>query len=499
MNESTMALYQNYKGAMQKIADVRYSNAVLQWDQETYLPTGSAATRARQMATLSELAHQLSTDKKLHALLLDLKSSNDLSFIEKTNIDLSLEEFEKQQKFSSAFVRQMSEAISAAFYAWMDARKQNDFKVFVPALAQLVVLKKQEADLLGYEHHPYNAMLHEYEKSASVAMLDNLFASLSEPLAALLEKAKQLPIIDDSFLHQHYPKEQQWNWGMQLVKELGFDFNTGRQDISEHPFTTNFSSEDVRITTRIDEQDFTNMTWSCIHETGHALYEQGLSFEEYGLPSGEYTSLSIHESQSRLWENCVGRSENFWQHYLTVLKTYFPEQLMNVDVKGFYQSINKIQSSLIRTEADELTYHFHVQIRYELEKELIAGNCSVNDIPSIWNEGYAKKLGVIVPDDKRGCLQDVHWSHGSFGYFPTYSLGSFYAAQFFQQCKKELPNLENEIQNGNTNSLLRWLRKNIHLHGKTYNSEALCEKVTGEKLQVNYFIDYLSKKIDTLK
>jgi carboxypeptidase Taq len=237
------------------------------------------------------------------------------------------------------------------------------------------------------------------------------------------------------------------------------------------------------------------MTWSCIHETGHALYEQGLPDEEYGLPSGEYASLSIHESQSRLWENCVGRSKVFWNHYLPVLKGYFPEQLAGLDVDQFTRAINKVKPSLIRTEADELTYHFHVFIRYTLEKELINGNLAVKNIPSFWNELYKKYLGIDVPDDKHGCLQDVHWSHGSFGYFPTYSLGSFYAAQFWLKAKEDIPNLENEIANGQTWKLLDWLRTNIHLHGKTYTSEELCMKVTGKTLDSNLFMEYLRNKL----
>ncbi len=295
---NTVSLYQQYKTALQKIADVKYANAVLQWDQETYLPQKGAAARASQMATLSELAHQLSTDEKLGALLLELNAANGLTEIERKNVQLSLEDYQKQLKFSSAFVRQMSEAVSASFYAWIEARKQNSFKVFEPALAKLVELKKEEASLLGYGQHAYDALLNEYEKGATVQLLDGVFASLSQLLSELLQKAKQLPVVDDSFLKSNYPKQQQWDWGMHLIKQLGFDFEAGRQDVSEHPFTTNFSAKDVRITTRIDEHDFANMTWSCIHETGHALYEQGLPDEQYGLPCGEYASLSIHESQS---------------------------------------------------------------------------------------------------------------------------------------------------------------------------------------------------------
>jgi carboxypeptidase Taq len=304
--------------------------------------------------------------------------------------------------------------------------------------------------------------------------------------------------VDDSFLHLHYDKDTQWKFGMEVLKRMQFDFEAGRQDISEHPFTINFSSSDVRITSRIDENDFGNMTWSCLHEGGHALYEQGLPAEEYGLPLGEYCSLSIHESQSRLWENCVGRELPFWQHNFSMAQTFFPQQLNKIGIEQFYKGINKVQPSLIRTEADELTYHFHVMIRYEIEKLLIEGNLATKDIPACWNEMYQRYLGVTVPDDKQGCLQDVHWSHGSFGYFATYSLGSLYAAQLYAAIKKENGSLEKEIAIGNTDTLLKWLRKNIHQAGRYYTSEELCNKATGQMLDTGYFIDYATKKYNSI-
>ncbi|HEY0297818.1 MAG TPA: carboxypeptidase M32, partial [Arachidicoccus sp.] len=336
----------------------------------------------------------------------------------------------------------------------------------------------------------------DYEKSASVKMLDNLFESMTKPLQDILQQVLSKQSGDDSFLHGHYPKDTQWNWGMYLIKELGFDFDAGRQDMSEHPFTTNFCSQDVRITTRIDEQDFANMTWSCIHETGHALYEQGLPNTDYGLPSGEFASLSIHESQSRFWENCVGRGFAFWQHYFPKLKAYFPSQLKGISLDKFYQSVNKVQPSLIRTESDELTYHFHIKIRYILDKELIGGALLAKDIKQRWNELYKQNLGIDVPDDNRGCLQDVHWSHGSFGYFPTYSLGSFYAAQFWAKLKEEHPLVEKEISEGNLKNVLAWLRVNIHEKGRIGgDSETICKNVTGKSLQTDAFLQYLTQKL----
>lgn len=496
---SSTDLYRQYKDSLIKIADVRYASAVLQWDQETYLPLKGAAIRGQQIATLTALSHEMFTDEKLGNILKELNEAEGLSGDEKKNVELSLESYEKLKKFSSGFVREMSEAVSAAFYAWINARKENSFEVFSRELEKLVELKKQEADILGYEDHPYNALMNEYEKGATVQMMDRIFSDVQKPLRRLLAKTQQYAATNDQFLNHHFPKQQQWDWGMYIARQLHFDFEAGRQDISEHPFTTNFSSHDVRITTRIDEHHFANMMWSTIHEVGHALYEQGLPADQYGLPLGEYTSLSIHESQSRLWENCIGRGTAFWQFYFPKLQEFFPQQFNDVTVQEFLQAINKVKPSLIRTEADELTYHFHVMIRYELEKQLIGGNLKVKDIPAYWNELYDKYLGVQVLNDKTGCLQDVHWSHGSFGYFPTYSLGSFYAAQFWKQAKTELPGIEESIAlNGDTQPLLDWLRLKIHKYGKKYTSEELCRQVTGQGLDSKVFVEYLEDKLNRI-
>jgi carboxypeptidase Taq len=285
---------------------------------------------------------------------------------------------------------------------------------------------------------------------------------------------------------------------MEVLKKMHFDFEAGRQDISEHPFTTNFSSQDVRVTTRIDENDFANMLWSCIHEGGHALYEQGLPIEEYGLPLSEYCSLSIHESQSRLWENCVGRGLPFWENNFQMAKTFFPQQFNGITVQQFYKGINKVQPSLIRTEADELTYHFHVMIRYEIEKQLIEGSLKAKDIPAIWNESYKKYLGLTVPDDKKGCLQDVHWSHGSFGYFATYSIGSLYAAQLYAAILEQNPSVEEEIAKGKTETIFAWLQQHIYKSGRYSTSEVLCSNATGEPLNSHFFIDYATKKYSSI-
>ncbi len=486
-------MYQDYADHMRKIADVKFALAVLQWDQETYLPPKGAAFRGQQMATLSEISHQMFTDEKLGKLLDQLSNDPSLNEKQRRNIELTSEDYNKNQKYSSAFVRKLSEATSKSYHSWIEARKQNDFKVFEKDLSVLVDLKKEETQLLGFKQHPYDALLNEFEKGATVQWLDGLFGNLREPLKKLLEKIQGKSAPDDSFLHQHFNKDDQWKFGIDMLKQMGFDFEAGRQDISEHPFTTNFSAEDVRVTTRIDENDFTSMTWSCLHEGGHALYEQGLPTDQYGLPLGEYCSLGIHESQSRLWENCVGRSMEFMQHNFPLMLQYFP-QLKNVGAEQVYAAVNKVQPSLIRTESDELTYHFHVMIRYEVEKQLIDGTLAVKDIPGFWNEKYKTYLGVNVPDDKRGCLQDIHWSHGSFGYFPTYSLGSLYAAQFFKHIQKKYPGLTALINKGNYNDIHQWLQTNVYQYGRMYTSGELCNKATGETLQQSYLLAYLTDK-----
>ena len=487
--------YQELKQRMEKIADLKFSSAVLQWDQETYLPENGNQHRGRQIATLSEIAHEMFTSNQTGTLLNKLQTClTELDVSAQKNVSLCLEDYQKNQKLPSTFVRQQSEAIQQSFHAWMLARKANRFDIFSEPLQKVVELKRREAELLGYNHHPYDALMNDYDRGLTVSFTDRLFEQLRIELSPLLQHIRNASPVDNSFLHRTFDKDKQWKFGMELLQSLHFDFTSGRQDLSEHPFTTNFNAKDVRITTRIDEQDFANMTWSCIHECGHALYEQGLPDEQYGMPLGEYCSLSIHESQSRLWENCIGRSRRFWMGKWDLLKKYFNEELKGIDIDMFYRGINRVVPSLIRTEADELTYHYHVMIRYEIEKNLIEGSMQATDIPAIWNELYRNYLGIEVPDDKNGCLQDVHWSHGSFGYFATYSIGSLYAAQFWKQIQQDHAAIAKEIELGNTATALDWLRKNIHTYGRGMSSSEICQKVTGEILNPSYFVEYVKEK-----
>jgi carboxypeptidase Taq len=327
---TTQQLYETYKQKMQRIADVRNANAVLQWDQETYLPAKGAAIRGQQISTLSEISHQLFSEEELGSILKELLSKDDLTKEQRRNVELTFEDYTKNKKYSSEFVRKLSDQVNKAFHAWIESRKQNSFAVYRDDLSKLAELKKQEAEILGFEEHPYNALLNEYEKGATVALLDKTFDNLLPQLKNIFDKISIASQVDDSFILQHFPKQQQWDWGMYLIRELNFDFEAGRQDMSEHPFSISFNPKDVRITTRISENDFGNMTWSCIHETGHALYEQGLPEEQYGLPLGEACSYSIHESQSRLWENNVGRGLHFWKYYYPKLQQHFPGQFSKI-------------------------------------------------------------------------------------------------------------------------------------------------------------------------
>ncbi|MCB0698220.1 MAG: carboxypeptidase M32 [Chitinophagales bacterium] len=494
IDKSSKELYEEYKDIAQKAADLYYASAVLGWDQEVFMPPKGFPYRGRQLATLASLAHEMMTSESYGNVLEELSGRNDLSENEAANIRLSLEDFEKKKKLSSSFVNKLTQQVSSSYDAWIKSRKENSYKVYEPELTKMIELKLQQADMYGYEGNSYDALLDEYEKGATVAMLDPVFEQVKNELPSLLEQISNAEQVDDAFMNLFYAKDKQWDFSIDVLKKIGYDFDAGRQDISEHPFTTSFAPEDVRVTTRVSEHDFASLLWSSIHEGGHALYEQGLPSEQYGLPLGEAASLAVHESQSRLWENNVGRGIHFWQHFYPVLKGYFSEQLNDVTLDGFYKGMNKVQPSLIRTESDELTYHFHVLIRYEIEKALLNKELQPKDLASAWNSQYEKYLNITPPDDKQGVLQDVHWAHGSFGYFPTYSLGSFYAAQYYEQAKKELSGLESQLSAGEYGKLLTWLRGKIHVHGRKYRSNELCKSITGEGLSFSAFMKYAQEK-----
>ncbi len=486
--------YKLYQEKMQELADVNHAISVLNWDQETYLPQKGASLRAQQISTLTKIAHQLATSEELGDLLHQLSEQENLNEWERRNVTESLSAYQKKQKYNTEFVVRLSKVTSECYQSWLKARTASDFSIFQPALEEMIQLKREECELLGYDEHPYDALLDQFEPGEKTSNLLPLFKDVHQQLVDFVKEISDRSQVEDQWMYKYYPKDKQWQFGLEVLEQMGYDFKAGRQDVSAHPFTTSFGSNDVRVTTRIDEYNLYEMIWSCIHEGGHALYEQGLKQEDYGLPTGNYLSLGIHESQSRLWENNVGRSLPFWKANYKRLQEAFPENLQTVDLEKFYKTVNIVKPSLIRTNADELTYHFHILIRFLIEKELIEGSIKVKDIPQIWNQKYKEYLNIDVPSDKEGCLQDIHWSHGSLGYFPTYSLGSFYAAQFYQQAEKEIPDLEYQITNGNMRPLLQWLRTKIHQYGKFYTAEDLCIAITGEKLTFQYFMDYAKKK-----
>lgn len=491
---SSKELYDTYKDIAQKAADLQYASAVLGWDQEVYMPKKGFAYRGRQLATLAAMAHEMVTSERYGAVLQELASRNDLEDEAMQNVRLSYEDYEKYKKLPAEFIEAITQQTSASYSAWIAAREANSYERYAVELEKMINLKKQQADLYGYTGHPYDALLDEYEKGMTVAVLDPIFEKVKQELPPFLAKIKAAQQVDDNFFYRNYPRQQQWDFSIKVLQQMGYDFEAGRQDLSEHPFTTSFSANDVRVTTRVNENDFASLLWSTIHEGGHALYEQGLPEQQYGLPLGAPASLSVHESQSRLWENCVGRGLPFWKYFYPVLQQYFPEQLKDIAVNDFYKGMNKVQPSLIRTEADEVTYHFHVLIRYEIEKALIGNVITAKDLPAAWNELYGKYLGVWPKDDKTGVLQDVHWAHGSFGYFPTYSLGSFYAAQYYKKASEDINGLQGKIESGDFSALLKWLQTNIYQYGRRYRSEELCEKVTGSRLDFSSFMHYIQQK-----
>ena len=486
--------YDKYKNHLRKIADVNFASAVLSWDQETYMPVKGSAFRSQQLSTLAGIAHDLHISKEFGEVLNILGNDVSLNDIQARNVSYSLKDYQRQNKYSTAFVELMSKTVNESFQAWQKAKQTNNYKVFAPYLEKIVSLKRQECDILGYIDHPYDALIDLYEPGVKTADLNVLFLDVKNKLVDFVGDIAQQSQNREDFMYKFYDKEKQWSFSLYLLNHLGYDLESGRQDQSSHPFSTNFSPQDVRITTRTNEYDLGEIIWSTIHEVGHALYEQGMLVENYGLPSGECASLGIHESQSRLWENNVGRSLEFWHTHYPVLQNIFPENLADVSVEDFYKAMNVVKPSPIRTSADELTYHFHVMIRFEIEKALIEGSIKVSDLPSIWNQKYKSYLNIDVFDDSSGVLQDVHWSHGSFGYFPTYSLGSFYAAQFFYAAKKQISGLLLSIQKGDVIPLLSWLRENIHQHGRIYSAQELLEKNTGEKLNFDYFMNYAKYK-----
>ncbi|MDB5259837.1 MAG: Thermostable carboxypeptidase 1 [Candidatus Nomurabacteria bacterium] len=490
------------KERLLEIAHLETLLKLSKWDQEVMMPKNASDSRAVAVSLLSGIIHGKFLAIERDGLLNELKKEADSKSIKGKDAIIIKEVFkqiERKKKLPESFVRELSEAASKSQNAWAQARKDNNFKAFLPWLTKIVELKKKEAELVGYKDSSYDALLDEYEPGMTTKEVEAVLQDLKSFLIPYLQKIKESKVkVNTKKLLGKFSIPEQYEFNKYVSEKIGFDFNSGRLDISTHPFTESPHMQDVRITTRYKENDLMYALGSTIHETGHALYEQGLPEKHFGTPLAEYISLGIHESQSRLWENMFGKSIEFWKFFYPKVQKEFPSPYKSIKLEEFYRIINKVSPSFIRTEADEVTYNLHIIIRFEIEKEIMEGHINLKDLPTIWSAKVKEYLGVDVPDDSLGVLQDVHWSIGAFGYFPTYALGNLYSAQIFAIMKREMPNMEKKMAKGEFTEAGEWLKKNIHSLGRTYSSGELIKKVTGEKLNSSYFIEYIEKKYKDL-
>lgn len=489
---------EKFKEQWARISVLDQTVAILSWDMETYMPEGGVHARSEQIALLSELAHQWLVSDDTARLLEDAEretKDGDYFSPEVSMLRAARRAFDQRVKIPHELVSRMARTTTKANTIWVEARAKADFSAFAPILGELISLNREQADCLGYTEHRYDALLDLFEPDLKTSAVEKLFAEMKGELVPLVKEISARPAVSDSsFLNQTFSAAAQEAFGLIVLRDMAYDFKRGRQDRSAHPFTTSFTPYDVRITTRFDENDLLSALFSTIHEGGHALYDQGLPIEYMNTPLCQPISLGVHESQSRLWENIIGRSRFFWKHYLPVLKRHFPGQLDDVDLERFYRAVNRTKPGFIRVESDELTYNLHIFIRFEIEKELIGGSLETRDIPPVWNEKYRHYLGITPPDDARGCLQDIHWAHGAFGYFPTYTIGNLLSAQLFNKAVSDHPSIPSEIEEGNCGTLLAWLRDHVHRHGSRYTFAELVKEITGGEVQVKPFMKYLSEK-----
>jgi carboxypeptidase Taq len=489
---------EHLRNLLGEVFDLRAASAVLQWDQQVNMPSGGADNRASQLSTLEGLAHQKFTSDELgraldaaqaEAASLD-PDSDDARLVRKVRRD-----FEKARKVPSDFVAEFARISALAQEAWTRARPANDFASFRPHLEKVFEMRRQYADFFAPFEHRYDAMLDDFEPGLKAAQVRAVFEELRPRQVALVRAIQERGRpIDDGFLHKEYDIQKQWDFGIEVAKAYGYDFERGRQDKSAHPFTTTFGLGDVRITTRFYSNLPTSSIFSTMHETGHALYDQGSRPELDRTPLLGGTSLAIHESQSRMWENFVGRGRPFWTAFLPRLKSYFPDQLGSADLETFYRAVNKVEPSLIRVEADEATYNLHIMLRFDLELALAENSLDVRLLPEQWNAKMREFLGLTPPNDSQGVMQDVHWSTGLMGYFPTYALGNLVAAQLWERIQTDLPRLNQEISQGKFASLLAWLREHIHQHGGKFEPVELLQRVVGSGLSAQPYLRYLEAK-----
>ncbi len=470
----------------------------LGWDEETYMPKGASQMRAEQLKQLATLIHQKKTGSQFtHALssLIDIETGeiadSTLTQAKKTSLQRLRRDFLIARALPTSFVAKFAALTSEAVHVWQEARKTNTFSLFYPYLEKIIEMCREKADRIGYKEHPYDALLDEFEPEMTTKECDLIFTPIIQKSKQLLKNSKPL---DDSFLNKSYSKNKQAAFGENLLDTIGFDRNFGRLDFSTHPFSSSSHPTDCRITTRIDIKDPMANIFSILHECGHAFYEMGLPKEHYGSPLGESVSLGIHESQSRFLEVFIGKSLPFWKHYFPKLKKTFPSQLGAVSLENFYFAIHKISPSFIRVEADDVTYPLHVMLRFQLEKQLVEGSIKASEIESAWNSLSGELLGITPKKASDGVLQDVHWSIGSFGYFPTYLLGTAYAAQFFEAFTQTNPDWQTRIEAGEFNFIRQWLSENIYQYGRQYLSKELVKKVTNQPFSDSALLKSLEEK-----
>jgi len=484
---------------LREIDHIEAALELMGWDQQVLMPPEADEARAAQLETLSRLSHEKFTSEQTLRLLDAAEaeiSGADPDSDQARLISVVRQDYAEQTRLPSELVAEVTRVTAMAHGVWAAARAENDFARFAPTLTRQFELARQTADYLGYSEHPYDALLNLFERGMTSRQVQAIFeehkAGLVKLIAAISERTDS---VDDSPVHQAFDVEAQRQFGLKVIGAIGFDFKRGRQDVSVHPFAQSTSKYDVRITTRFSPDFLNPALFGMMHETGHAMYEQGISDDLAALPPLDNgTSLGVHESQSRMWENIVGRSHGFWTWAYPQLQAAFPAQLGGVNVEQFYRAVNKVTPSYIRVEADEATYNLHIMLRFELEMALLNGQLAVADLPRAWNERFEAYFGIVPPTDSLGVLQDVHWSSGLIGYFPTYALGNMLAAQYYRKAIVDRPQIPADIANGKFDTLLGWLRENIHQHGRKFTADELTRRITGEGIQQRYYLEYLQEK-----
>ncbi len=464
------------------------------------MPPKGSEVRADQIELLASLAHQERTSKKYEqalSRLIDLDSGKvrgeGLDEGQRAALREWRRDFLKATALPNDFVKNFARLSSESMICWAEARKKNRFSDFAPYLERIIEKSRQKADYLSYKTHPYDALLDCYEPQATTAEIESIFKKLKTEIKRLLGTILECNQVDDRCLHGKFSADKQLKFGKLLLQAMGYDLEKGRLDLSNHPFSMSLHPSDSRVTTRIHRTSIFDSLSAVLHEGGHSLYEMGLMPEYYGSPLCEAVSLGIHESQSRLWETRIGQSKPFWQFFLPLLKKEF-KMLEAVSLNQFYRAINKVNATFIRVEADEVTYSLHVILRFELEKQLIEGSLKVSDIPEKWNALMQNYLGITPPTDREGCLQDIHWSMGAFGYFPTYTLGNLFAAHFFDAFAKDFPDWEKKVSKGELIFLRDWLKEKIHKHGRLYGAQELVKRISGQTVSIKPYLSYLTQK-----